>query len=319
MLSCARNEGVDVDRLLGRLGLAASVLDDPDFRIAESVGLEAWRLASEESGDTAFGLHVAEHSGIGAYDVLDYACAYSATLTQAFERLSRFHRILDDALEVTVQPDGPNATWRVSTSASGHPAENFLALVVLRGRELTAADVVPDSVRFAHRAPRDLAARQRLFRCPVRFGCRVSELSFKARHLDVPIRLAKPDLAKILDRLMKEVVARLPEQSFVHRARRVIASTLRGGAPTIDATARAMHTSARTLQRRLGEYGTNHRDLIEAARRDLGVKFVTERALSITEIAFLLGYHDIGTFRRAFKRWTGKTPAALRPTSPGVS
>jgi len=39
---------------------------------------------------------------------------------------------------------------------------------------------------------------------------------------------------------------------------------------------------------------------------------MTQSRLSITEIAFMLGFSDLSNFIRAFKRWTGKSPTEFK-------
>lgn len=70
--------------------------------------------------------------------------------------------------------------------------------------------------------------------------------------------------------------------------------------------------SPRTLQRKLGESGTSHTDVIDSVRCEMGERLVSEKRLSITEIAFLLGFADVSSFRRSYKRWTGVSPAQAR-------
>jgi AraC-like DNA-binding protein len=51
---------------------------------------------------------------------------------------------------------------------------------------------------------------------------------------------------------------------------------------------------------------------VDEVRRQLAVRYIESPRLSITEIAFLLGYEDVSSFRRAFKKWTGKSPTQVR-------
>jgi AraC-like DNA-binding protein len=77
----------------------------------------------------------------------------------------------------------------------------------------------------------------------------------------------------------------------------------------MEAISRALHASPRTLQRRLSDHGTSYTQVVESVRRDLAEHLVAEGRLSVTEIAFLLGFTEVGSFRRVYKRWTGVTPS----------
>jgi AraC-like DNA-binding protein len=84
------------------------------------------------------------------------------------------------------------------------------------------------------------------------------------------------------------------------------------GEPKQGEVARVLAVSARTLARRLAEEGTTLGGLVEEARRERALLLLDDHSLSCSEIAFLLGYSEPAAFFRAFKRWTGTTPQALR-------
>jgi AraC-like DNA-binding protein len=73
--------------------------------------------------------------------------------------------------------------------------------------------------------------------------------------------------------------------------------------------ARQIGMSARTLQRRLGEHGLDFKGLVDDTRRRFALNYLRDRANTPTEIAYLLGYSEVSAFNRAFRRWTGSTPA----------
>jgi AraC-like DNA-binding protein len=76
--------------------------------------------------------------------------------------------------------------------------------------------------------------------------------------------------------------------------------------------ARRLAISTRTLERRLNEHGVVYRQLVDDTRRVFAVDYLKDRDQSLIEIAFLLGYSEVSAFHRAFRRWTGSTPAKYR-------
>lgn len=313
MLAYARSRGVDIDALARELGIDTINLADPEGRVALSVHRRAWALAAFRAHDPAFGLHVAERAGIGTMEVLDYALWASATLEDALDRIVRFYRLLGDDLEVHILKRGPFVRIHRVAHDQRHRADAFFAFVVLRARELVGRTFRVHEVRFIHRAPADTKPYRSVFRCPIRFGCATAELVFPLEELAMPVKTAKPGLAAVLDRYMKDLVARLPDPgTLLHRVSQAIARTLRGGKPSLRVTARSLHMSPRTLQRQLHDLGVTHRVVVEDVRRDMADHLLTTRRMSITEVAFLLGFEDVSGFRRAYRRWTGTSPTRGR-------
>jgi AraC-like DNA-binding protein len=312
MLAYAASHGVDVDALLAEVGLTRRALDDPEGRLPLARYRRCWELAAARARDPLFGLHVAERSTVGTYEALDYALWVSADFADALARATRFYRLLGDDLALhLIQRDGLARLHRDVVHDQRHRAEAFFAVVVLRARELLAAPFRVREVRFAHRARGDARAYRALFRCPVRFGCALAELVFDAGVLRLPVRTAKPGLARVLDRHMRDLVGRLPAgDSFLHRVHHAIARSLQGARPSLRSTAIALHASPRTVQRRLHELGATHREVVEHVRRDMAERLLATGRLSIGEIAYLLGYRDSGGFRRAYRRWTCRRPSS---------
>jgi AraC-like DNA-binding protein len=73
--------------------------------------------------------------------------------------------------------------------------------------------------------------------------------------------------------------------------------------------------SARTLQRRLAEEGQPFQTLLDATRRELAAQYLRDPALSLTEIAFLLGYAEQSSFTHAFRAWQGQAPQQWRASN----
>ncbi len=313
LLSYARRIGLDVAGLLRELRIPPTELDDSDVRIPVATTRVAWTRIAAASADAAFGLHLAQHTEEGEFAVLDYVASFSSTVRDALDRVARFYRLVSDDAAIQVVRDG-GATRVVRLVGGTHPQDQdaFFALLVERFRRFSGRPIHPTEVSFEHaaHAQPELAA---LFRCPVRFSRAHSELVFASADLELPVHAAKPRLAALLDRYAAELLARLPAVgSYVDHVRRAVTHVVQRGSPTLDAIAREMHSSARTLQRRLSDAGTTHSRLVDEVRLDLATRYLESPRLSITEIAFLLSYEDESSFRRAFKKWTGKTPSQAR-------
>jgi AraC-like DNA-binding protein len=100
--------------------------------------------------------------------------------------------------------------------------------------------------------------------------------------------------------------------SFLDRVRRTIVEELGLGEPKLARLAQRLQLSERTLQRWLQRERTSVQALIDGARRELALHQLATSAQSIAEIAHRVGFAEVRAFHRAFKRWTGSTPAAYR-------
>ena len=315
-LTVLRAKGWKTASLMQRAGLAPTVVNDPEARLPHSSVRAFWREAARETGDQAIGLHVAEQVRPAAFDALGYVFRFSRTLGDGLGRLARYHRFVDDRLTLAMETTRDQVHVRLEgVDRMTRPTAEFLLATLTRAArtETGRRDLDPLAVEFAFPAPRDIADHRRFFRSPLRFGRRWNCLVLTRGALDLPLRRTEVELREVLERRVRDVIARLPptRDGIVRRARFHLREELGRGHPTAASVGRQLGMSARSLHRRLREEGTTLRRLLDALRLELAERYLRE-GVSIDETAFLLGYSEASAFQRAFRRWTGWTPAAYR-------
>jgi AraC-like DNA-binding protein len=194
-----------------------------------------------------------------------------------------------------------------------HPNEMFAAIIVRLVCELIEAPEAIRLVAFAHPAPPDVSEQDAFFRCAVLFGRGENRIEFDRSLLDRPIKGADDALLAVLDEQAERIVAeRVAVSDAVSRVRQQIRTAVKNGQPTLELVATAMRVSPRTLQRRLTAEKTTFNALVDHVREELARAYIVNPRLALGEVAYLLGFSEISAFSRAFKRWTGSTPAAFR-------
>ena len=99
------------------------------------------------------------------------------------------------------------------------------------------------------------------------------------------------------------------------RVRATIIERLPDGTPSQGNIAELLHVSMRSLQRRLNNENTNFKELLEGTRHELALRYIREQHRTIGEITYLLGFSEPSNFSRAFRRWTGMSPAEYRESA----
>lgn len=308
-----------VERLRRELGLPEDV-----EKVAEVVlpfdrldGLLA--RAAEASRIAAFGLRLAERFPRGGYGVLEYACRTAPTVRAALERLVRYVCLLNELVSVRLEESGDEAIIEQRfpegvLPAHGHLGEFFVATLLVGARTLADAACVPRRAWFvAEGSPDEGALRAFLGTRELGFGRRGNGVALPRAFLDRPLRGADPALLALLDRQAEQLLGGQPARGrTAELVRRRVLAAFAHGLPSVTEIAAELGMSARTLQRRLGEEGASFAGVMDDVRHELAVRYVGEKGRPLGEIAFLLGYAELSPFLRAFKRWTGKTPGALR-------
>lgn len=313
--------GVDVGALLAAASLTPAQLADPDQRLPPTCADRLWHHAARLSGDDLLGIHVAELFAPADLGGLGFAVRSSATVGESYRRIVRYLKLLVAVGALSLHEEGRQVRIRRSMysdelSPSRHAHECLFMTLLLIGRRSTEDPFLPQQVRFSHPEPSAAAGLAAALGGPVEFDQPVTELVLDARLMNLPLRESEPALAAVLDRHLEEQARGLPSgASLLERVRAVLASELRSGEPTLADTAKRLSMSSRSLQRSLQGQGTTLQEVLQSLRADLAQRYLAEQRESIAEVAFLLGFSEVSTFHRAFKRWTGQTPHEYRAAS----
>lgn len=318
-LAVARAAGGDIDRLIERHRLPPTVESLPDVGVRSGV---VYRLSDEVAaltGDPFFGLHLAGVMPRGQFGLLEFMLRSASTIREACRFAVRYMELVCDAAEVWFEERASEAIidQRVhGEPACGgcHPNEFTIAMIVRLFREAFGGTWRPRRVWFAHPPRPDASPLVSFFETEnIVFGADSNGFSFEISELDHPIPSSDQALLAVLDSQAKAIVAKLPAKGDpIARIRERIRQALPGGPPDLAELARSLSMSPRTLQRRLADHDTSFSDVIDDVRSALSKLYVSDSALELGEIAFLLGYSELRAFIRAFKRWTGVPPGSYR-------
>ncbi len=230
----------------------------------------------------------------------------------------RYFRLLSDGSRYDLSIcDGIATVTASQDTPPGAPVrqrvEFTVSVLFCYARRAIAGDWNAMDVFFEHAPPSDVSEHRRIYGQVPRFAARQSGFSFARELLVRPLVTGNPTLVELLERLAARLLADLPPVTSVAGALRDLC--IRDGFDhdlTLEAAARRLHLSPRTLQRRLRDEGTSHHEVVDDARRYLAGRMLTQSGLGIAEVAFALGFSEPSALHRAFKRWTGMTPAEYR-------
>jgi len=303
--------------LLRAARLTDAQFADPDTRIPVKAFARLWRAITERLPDPALGLRLGGDMRIREFGLVGYTMAFSGTLGAALQRFARYSRILADTLVVHVDASR-GASWirldaQPALRAYRQAADARLAALLAVCRELAGMNIAPLSVQFPYRQPADTREYERFFQAPLEFGALSTGFLLDENDLKRPVGSSDETLTRYLDTLAAQLLTQLSEEHTVRdQVRRALWSALSEGLPDLDRVARVLGMGARTLQRRLRDEGTTFAAVLAELRQDMAEPLLREGRLTVSEVAFLTGYSDAGSFHRAFRRRTGLSPRAFR-------
>jgi len=313
----ADEKGADVDILLRKAGLSRGQIDDPAAHLEVPRQIRFLNLVAEALGDDLLGFHLSQNFDPRTIGLLYYVLASSDTLNEAIRRVARYSSIVNEGVRLT-QREGKGIDLAIeyvgiSRHLDRHQIEFWMAGIMRICRQLTNRHLTADRVTFVHR--RSVTSELRSFYgCKLKFGADADQATFPLSVRNIPVVSADPYLNKLLIKYCEEALAHreTTRSSFGTSVENAIAVLLPHGRAQNSQVARKLGMSQRTLGRRLASEGLTFTGVLNALRSDLAKRHLGDRSLSISKIAWLLGYSDLSAFSTAHKRRTGMTPQASR-------
>lgn len=309
--------GVAPAAVLSQAGLPRALYLNTQRLFTTAELFAIWEAIDTLAARPGFGIDIVKAMDTTGHQPAFLAACYATDYRDGIRRLDRFKRFGScEHFRFEAHADhwaAVSKDWPCARGAAPAVAIDvtFVFLVEL-GRRGTGWHLAPARVELARPAPvQDRLAHY--FDCPVRYGAPRDRLVLHAHDLDRPFPSGHAELLGMLTPPLLAAVSDVDARaSFGDRVAALMKKTMASGRPEAARIARDLGMSVRTLQRRIAAEGTSYRALLATARHELARELLSDAQLSIDDIACLLGYHEIGSFYRAFKRRHGMTPSRWR-------
>ena len=316
LLEVGERAGVPVATMLAGTGLRVGELRDHERLVTAEQELRVVRNLRRAAPDVS-GIEVGRAYHVSTFGILGFALLSSPTLLDALNAALRYidlsftfaipqASLEDGRLVLSVDehrlPDDVRAFLVERDLAAIHSVAGELLTRPLPLLEVGLAAPGP-SVPGAQAAARDVFGRD------ASYSSARSALVFDPAHLDLRLPQGNPQSRAMSEALCNDVVARRRARTGVTQQARVLITQHLAQSAPMDAVARDLGLSERTLRRRLAEQGTSYQELLDEVRASLSTELLTRARLSVEDTALRLGYAEASSFIHAFKRWHGVTPA----------
>jgi len=321
MLAGPAARGLEPAALLREAGIAAAVLRDRGARVPLPAYVSLYNAVVRTLGDEGFALFSAPLRP-GMFEFLCRTTAGSTTLGEALSRAARFLALVLPDLAITVSRARGVARLEIAErrrlARRAHDARRVFAfewlLRLLHGLAcwLAGRSIALHSVRFPFPRPPHASDYALVYTEHSAFDGATLLATFDAALLDLPVVREASDVDAFLEGAPGRIsILYRRDREMVRRVRELLAHDL-AAASSLDAAARALRVSPRTLHRRLAEEGSGLRAIREELRRAQALARLEKTRRRISDIASELGYSEPSAFFRAFHSWTGESPSAYR-------
>ena len=293
-----------------------SLIHDPNARLDYRDLEKAWVHFFEKTGDDCLGLRFSDYWHPGHLGALGHAWLSSNTLYEAFVRLERFIHMISKRFNIELAESHENylvIIKRQNIRQGLHfLMDGMMAVLVKMCRMNYGKSFKPLSIHLVRPEPECKDQFDAFFQCPIKYGAKENSIMLDNATINSNLSGSNSMIADMSDRIIIAYLGKMDESSIIDRVKSEILNQLPNGNISETSVASSIHKSSRTIQRLLNDQGTSFSKLVNETRMELALKYLKDSSLSLTEIAFMLGFSESSAFSRAFKRWTGIAPSAYK-------
>lgn len=308
----AKSLGLNPLEMMRRASLPAEFLQRQDGILSYRRYCELLELCARQSATPLFGLRYGLHQGIAVFGDLLYLIRNTVTVGDALIELRANFSLYNGAAEIGLDLNGDEALLSFKVSDGDIPGrsqaeELACGVAVQLMRTLVSGEWHADRILLEH-PPLDQATDYlQALGCQPTFSANCTGLSFDAATLALPLSASDKGLHQMIaDHLGR--MERLTANELPNYVKQLLRDLLPSGRATVEKVADCMALNPRALHRRLTQERTSFQNLLDETRQEMSRHYLQNPAISMAQIAGLLGYADPSGFSRAFHRWFGTTP-----------
>jgi AraC-like DNA-binding protein len=314
--------GLDTGPLLRAAGVTPILLSEPEQFVPAEPLADLLEESARQSGCATLGLQIALERSMSDMGLISVLMAVQHSFSALLETLGRYRNTIVPIITLRVERHddiGVIDADLALPSDRPHRQANELLLGTMVGmaRAIIGPDWHPECTYFAYPAPApsDRSVYHSLFGPALQFNADFNGFTATLADLDRWREGADPGLAHHARRLVHHML-NPDEPTLVQRVQEAVTYLLGSSRATAEDTARVLGLHPRTLQRRLEREGVTFRGLVSLTRVQLVSRFLSNRTLSIAEVAEALGYSSTGAFSRWYRQEFGRSPQQARASSP---
>jgi len=302
--------------------IPADLLSHAGARVTAEQYIALCRTLIEQRADESLG-YLARPLKPGSFALLARSALGARDLRQAIKRIAHTFSLLrdDEALELRVKDGLAGLVLHFNDTSAAQPLllQTFRHTYFLRWfwrlmAWMAGGRLPAKRFDFAFGRPPDVGTYKQAFPATMQFDQARTAVWFDEARLQTPVRRDEVAWRALLAGMPGNIIIPPRNEDVVSKkvCNHLLRTRWQAGWASLAETAKALHMSTATLQRRLAQERTSFQALKDELRRDIAIERLNTSAVPLADLARELGFSESAAFQRAFKGWTGRSPGASR-------
>ncbi len=313
---------IDIEKLLKEVEIDSNIFNKKDSYIKSSKLKLLFHKVVELSNDKCIALHLGELALPESLGLLGYMLSNTATVGEMLKKMCKFSNIIGKNLQFVLTPT--KFGYKISLHMCYNPlmllprykSEIHLSAVISIIRKLSGVYIVPQKVYFQHPKVDIIREYKKIFGDHLHFNSHENALIISNKDLNISLKNPYPGLLRYFESQAEKIIENLYDENWHIKVEKMILVKIGNEEVDIKNIASDFNISIQTLQRHLKEEGFVYSKILEDIRKKLAKYYLSNFSIDIATIAIYLGYNDVSSFSRSFKKWFGISPQLYRKNIP---
>lgn len=313
---------IDSQELLKNIDVDPNIFNEENSYIDSSKLKLLFNNAVELCDDPCLPLHLGKFSSPESIGLLGYMLSNTATVGEMLEKMCHFSPLIGKNLKFNLTKT--KTGYKISLQMHNNPfmlmpryqSEIHLSAIISLIRQLSGIEITPQEAYFQHSKVEIKEEYEKFFGKILNFDTYENAMVFEKENLNIPLKSSYPGLLKYFETQAEKIIEDLYEDNWHTKVNKMILLKLGNEDVHIEAIALELNISARTLQTHLKNEGFIYAKLLEKVRKKLAKYYLSNFSIDIATIGIYIGYNDVSSFSRSFKKWFGISPQLYRKNIP---
>lgn len=316
LVDMVESQECDRQQLLAGTSLAESGITGIGARISDADFSQLVLNAQTLTGDPALGLKLGLRLNLSAHAVLGQAFMTCDNLNEALQLLLKYHHLLASSLHLELETNDEQCALTMVSTPDVVVIEFSYELVygalinTLRGL-LSQPDLCL-RMEMPYPEPAYSDFYYEVLGPDIQFDCVRGRILFHRDLLEKPLPSSNPILRNLYEAECARLLADLEGEDSVSEQTLRLLRKLEGQYPQMPQIASMLNLSPRTYRRRLDAEANSFQKLLDQVRAEHATRYLQNTRLPLSSIAYMVGFSDASNFRRAYAKWTGRSPREVR-------
>jgi AraC-like DNA-binding protein len=277
-----------------------------------------FRYCMEKTDNPNLALELGQSISYQSLGILGYLLLNAKDLKEMIEKFSTYQKLVSNFLKFSFFEDTNYYKFAIYINENRYiPVPSFHAEVHLSAilsilTQILGQKVLPAKVCFAYAKQTDSPLYGEIFGQNIHYEEEENAIYFQKDELCIQVNNANPAMLSFFETQANELLNEFTEDSWFAKVEKEILKDIGDKDISINVVASNLNLSARTLQNYLKNESKTFSSALTNVRKKLAKHYIEHSQLDDGTIAFLLGYTEVSSFYRAFKKWYNCTPKQLR-------